>query len=242
MSRYKDYSREELEEIVDERDSKNTKKVIAASVKIFDDYLSERGGDYAKVGDLDDVAATSTILNDILRKFYAEIRKQDGSFYAKKSFVTLRFGLQKHFLKTRQDDIINSDAFKSSNEMFRAVLVKMKKHGLGDTVHKDPISPEDLEKLYTCEVFSKDSAETLQQRMFFEYMYYFCNRGRENLREIQKDDFEIKNDSTELKYVMMTKRRQTKNHRGDEFDIDEREARMYEKRGRYIYIIYIILL
>ena len=96
-------------------------------------------------------------------------------------------------------------------------LVNMKKHGLGNTVHKDPISSEDLEKLYTFEVFSKDSDETPQQRMFFEYMYYFCNRGRENLREIQKDDFEIKNDSTGLKYVMMKKRRQTKNHRGDEF-------------------------
>ena len=43
MSRYKDYSREELEDIVDECDSKNTKIVIAASVKILDEYLSERG-------------------------------------------------------------------------------------------------------------------------------------------------------------------------------------------------------
>jgi hypothetical protein len=35
----------------------------------------------------------------------------------KKSMVTLRFGLQKHFLKTRKEDIINLEQYQSANEM-----------------------------------------------------------------------------------------------------------------------------
>ena len=36
-------------------------------------------------------------------------------------------------------------------------------------------------------------------------MYYFCNRGRENIRDVQKDDFELKGDSKGLRYVRVKK-------------------------------------
>jgi hypothetical protein len=35
-----------------------------------------------------------------LKRFYGEIRKADRTLYAKKSMITLRFGLQKHFKNT----------------------------------------------------------------------------------------------------------------------------------------------
>jgi hypothetical protein len=70
-------------------------------------------------------------LNTILRTFYGEVRKADGTCYAKKSMITIRFGLQKHFLKSKNEDVINSDAFSSANEMFKAFLVKLSKEGLG---------------------------------------------------------------------------------------------------------------
>jgi hypothetical protein len=48
--------------------------------------------------------------------------------------TTVRFGLQKHFLKSKNEDVINSDAFSSANEMTKAVLVKLSKEGLGTFV------------------------------------------------------------------------------------------------------------
>jgi len=57
------------------------------------DYLTEKTGDFSDVSELD-VASTSDVVST-LRKCYGEIRKADGTFYAKKSMVTLRFGLQK---------------------------------------------------------------------------------------------------------------------------------------------------
>jgi hypothetical protein len=69
--------------------------------------------------------------------------------------------------------------------MFQGVLVKLKQSGLGETQHTEPIDPEDLAKLYDSAVFSDSNATGLQYRVLFEHLYYFCNRGRENLREIQ---------------------------------------------------------
>jgi hypothetical protein len=53
--------------------------------------------------------------------------------------ITVRFGLQKHFLKSKNKDVINSDAFSSANEMIKAVLVKLSKKGLGTVRHKEVI-------------------------------------------------------------------------------------------------------
>jgi hypothetical protein len=75
------------------------------SEKILNDYLKEEDGE------LDSADVGVDTLNTILRKFYGEVRKADGTCYAKKSMITVRFGLQKHFLKSKNEDVIDSDAF-----------------------------------------------------------------------------------------------------------------------------------
>jgi hypothetical protein len=73
----------------------------------------------------------------------------------------MRYGLQKHVLKTRKEDIINCECYKDANDMFQGVLVKLKQSGLGETQHKEPIDPEDLAKLYDSAVFSDSNVTGL---------------------------------------------------------------------------------
>nr|XP_054749694.1 uncharacterized protein LOC129255358 [Lytechinus pictus] len=68
-------------------------------------------------------------LNDFLRSFYAELCQGNGGFYAKRSMITLRYSLQRHFLKHRQFDICKDAAFEGCNEMFKAILHKLKAEG-----------------------------------------------------------------------------------------------------------------
>lgn len=77
----------------------------------------------------------------------------------------IRFGQQKHFIKSRDMDIVNNDIFAISNAMFNAVIVQLSKMGLGTVTHKDIISPEDLQKMYSHEKISLDTAES--KRTFF---------------------------------------------------------------------------
>lgn len=96
---------EDLEGILDQRDAANTKKVIKASINICNEYLRAKNCAFLEITELDEAETPQVVTT--LRKFYGEVRKTDGSFYAKKSMITLLFRLQKHFLKTRKEDIVN---------------------------------------------------------------------------------------------------------------------------------------
>ena len=114
-----------------------------------------------------------------------------------------------------KDVDINSQKFKSSNEMFRAMMVQLKKEGLATVVHKPAITPEDMRKLYDSEALSVATPGGLQNKVFVDIMIHFCNRGRENLRDMQIRDFQVKTDAQGTKFVVMNDK-MTKNHRDDE--------------------------
>ena len=233
MARFALLTDQDLDVIIDE-DSKNTKSVIRVSEKILNDCLKDKDGEIKSIDELDSADVSVDTWNTILRKFYGEVRNADGTWYTKKSMITVRFGLQKHFLKSKNEDVINSDAFSSANEMTKAVLVKLSKEGLWIVRHKEVILPEDLQKLYNHQICSCDTPENLQKRVFFEYLFYFCNRGRENLRDVKKDDFELCRDGQGRKYVSVKVQRQTKNHRGDNLtDDNSKDGRMYEIPSRF---------
>jgi hypothetical protein len=157
MAMFASLTDQDLDVIIDEKDSTNTKSVIRVSEKILNDYLKEKDGEIKSIDELDSADVSVDTLNTILRKFYGEVRKADGTCDAKKSMITVPFWLQKYFLKSKNEDVINSDAFSSANEMFKAVLVKLSKEGLGTVRHKEVILPEDLQKLYNHHNLSCDT-------------------------------------------------------------------------------------
>jgi hypothetical protein len=165
-SRFASLEDNDMLKLIDDKDAKSTKNVIAGAASIFHEYLTVKNGQFKTI--------------------------EDGKLYAPKSLMTIRFGLQKHFIQKRNEDIINDVGYAEANTMFKAMLVHIKKEGNAGVNHKEPISTEDLQKLYVHAKFSLDTPESLQKRVFFEYMYYFCNRGRENIRDVQKDDFDLK--------------------------------------------------
>ena len=59
--------------------------------------------------------------------FYIEARKEDGLAYSNKSSLnSIRFGLNRHFLSTRDKNIINDPAFHKANKLFSAKCVELK--------------------------------------------------------------------------------------------------------------------
>ena len=95
--RFKLLEDEDILDIVDAADSKNTKNAIKYSVKIFEDYLNAVQMDITRLDTLSNLE-----LDSLLQKFYAGARQKNGSLYSKKSMSSIRFGLQRHFLNTRK--------------------------------------------------------------------------------------------------------------------------------------------
>ena len=108
----------------------------------------------AKGIDFSTITSTKEAFDDFLRKFYVEIRKQDGTLYKKKSFQSIRFGIHRFIKSIHADwDIIDGTAFTESNEVFQAQVVQLKKQGFAKVDHRPPIAPGDMEKLYSSTVF-----------------------------------------------------------------------------------------
>lgn len=127
---------------IDDKDAKSTKNVNAGAASIFHEYLTVKKGQFKTIEDIE--AAKITDVWETLRKCYAEIRKTDGELYAPKSLMTIRFGLQKHFIQKRNEDIINDVGYAVANTIFKAMFVNIKKEGNSGVNHKEPISTEDL--------------------------------------------------------------------------------------------------
>ena len=270
VQRFASLDDDELTQLLDGKDSQNTKKVISFQRKVQNDYFHDKDGQFKSIADMDDAPVEEVVKT--LRKFYGEVRQADGSLYAKKSLITLRFGLQNIFSETRKEDIVHNEHYEAANIIFMAAMVKLKKEDKGVVNHKEPISvnyilferksntntrqqiaggigkqvryhfykfrslepisSEDMNKLYEHDTFSLKTSESLQRNVFLEYLYYFCNSGRENIRDVLKSDYEMKTDAKGLRYVQMKMVRQIKNHSGEDLrDVDDKDGRMYEIPG-----------
>lgn len=205
-SRFPQLSEEEIESILEARTSENTKKSTKVSLNIFRQYLQER-----EILE-DDLLKSKTQLANVLRRFYAEARKKNSDFYTKASLLSIRFGLQR-FFSSHNMDIIKETEFNEANRVFSAELSELKREGKAKTEHKPAITKADITKLYESGLFNINHPETLQNKVFFEVMLFFCRRGRQNLRQLQKDDFHIGTDTAGVKYVYKAKDELTKNHR-----------------------------
>ena len=137
---------DDLHDLFDNESSENThtQRVIRSSLAILKIYLLEKGN--MMVSELE--TQSSEKINGVLGNFYAEARKNDGERYAKKSMLSLRYGLQKYFLNVRNEDIVKDKRYATCNKVFKAVLRKLKEDKVGETKRKDPILPEDISKLY----------------------------------------------------------------------------------------------
>jgi hypothetical protein len=76
-----------------------------------------------------------------------------------------------------------------------------------------------------------DTPQGLLNKVLFETILYFCRRDRENIRELEASDFEIKVDADNSCYVVKVKSEQTKNHTGTTNENEGDGGRMYETGG-----------
>ena len=83
-SRFRSLSEENIAQLLNDKDSENTKKSRKQHRLIFESYFQEKNIRNPR---------TAVELEAVLRKFYAEARKKDGQMYSKNSLDSIRFSL-----------------------------------------------------------------------------------------------------------------------------------------------------
>lgn len=106
--------------------------------------------------------------------------------------------------------------FQAANQVLVGSLAKNKKEGKDQTKHKLPIESDDLSHLYELKVLSNETPITLQRKVYVEISLHFGRRGREGLRQLNKESFEIKVDRNKEEYVIQSYHEKEKNHKGYE--------------------------
>ena len=229
--RFSRLSEEEIQTLIEGKDSENTRKATKNAVVTFLAYWN-------KVKPEDEpVKSTESLeiipkkkLNELLANFWPNAKKQNGDSYKKSALMGIRFGLQRHFLLKREFDIISDGEFSKSNQIFEAAIVELKRQGFGRVDHHCPISKEDLEKIQSSYNPSSPDPKSLQQVVWFNIMFHLIRRGRENLRLLMKESFAVQVDAAGKKFVYQVVDELDKNHRAnDQPDDSPGEGRMYER-------------
>ncbi|XP_061190714.1 uncharacterized protein LOC133198711 isoform X2 [Saccostrea echinata] len=192
-SRFAETSEEERgEKIASIMSSKfNNKKTLKANkgaARIFKDYLTEKG--QSEHFEEFDCAK----LDEMLGRFYMDLRREDGTPYKNNTLETIRYGLNR-YLKSppfnRKIDILKDSSFIDSNTCFKSVIAEAKRMGAGVVVHHPVISDADLKLLYTSTQLSIATPMGLFNKVQFDIRMYFCQRGNENLHAMTKDMFKV---------------------------------------------------
>lgn len=123
---------EEIDKLIEDKDSKKKKD----PQKLFLEYLREK-----KLR-----SQTTTELANVLKSFYLEARKKEGSSYSVSSLKTLRFALNRHFKAIRGVHIM-TDEFGEASKAFGAKCAQLKKDARAKVQHKPPIPDAALKKI-----------------------------------------------------------------------------------------------
>ena len=190
----------------------------------FSDWLVDHGSGAAfEVGSKEDLA-------ELLRRFYGDARKKDGSPYGKSALVNIRSGLNRHMTLPPWNRIINlmHDAeFKVANQVLIGQFRKIKMDGNDKTQHKPAISAADMKKMYNSDALDVNNPVGLQRKVFIDIMLHFSRRGREGLRELRKDSFVFRRDENDREFATIDYHELEKNHQGLHKHESEKDPRMY---------------
>ena len=112
-------------------------------------------------------------------------------------------------------DIVNDPIFKEVNDVFTGVKAYLKKQGKGSVKQKPIIEPDDIKMLYESDVLVVTNPRTLQNKVFFELLFYLCRRGQQNLPMLTPEHFQVVTEDGR-RYLVQVKDELLKNHREDD--------------------------
>lgn len=122
---------------------------------------------------------------------------------------SIRYGLQKISSKKRKFDIVNDPEFKDADIVFLDMCANIKKEEKEIVQHKEP---SETAHVFQC----RNCRKIIQDNVFVDNMWYICNRGREDLRDLGISDFSTGNDDESRRFIYMCRNHVTKNHRDND--------------------------
>ena len=184
LSQASDLDKQALDEIENKAQAINTRKTTAWGLKKIEKWSLKRN---IKI---DDEVISPTELNEILRKFYAEVKTEKGKKLTPSALTGIRAAVHRHITSapiSRNMNILQGSEFVTANKMFEAQCKFYSKEMNEKPKYKSPIEAGNMEKLnrYFVEGLDDDNnwkdSEKLLHFVWFSLAYNFGRHGRERL-------------------------------------------------------------
>ena len=228
--RFLELNESEKKQLIQGSKKDSTNKATLVHTNLLRSYLQQK-----KKGILEEILDSD--LPDILSDFYCSIRtKSDKETYSVQSQKCIRVSSNRYFKSVRGINIITDTQFIQANETFDGCKAKAKKEGKGVKKKTEKISEEDMLKLskyFSTKSLTGLDPRKLQQCVMFYVIYFFCQRGQENLKDMTLDTYSITQDEKGRRYVYQITDEIDKNHNSDDSD-PTNQGRMYASSGECI--------
>ena len=187
QSRFPVISNEQITEINESAASKNTKRTTQTWMTVWRKWCAARSIN-------ENIESFSPqVLDGILTKFYAEVRKQDGSEYEPDSLRVMQASLDRHLRqKYYPTNIISGREFKKSQETLNAKAKVLRYQGKGKRPNKaQPYTRADEEIFWTEGTLGNHNGVALTNINFKNLSESMGFRGRQDHYNAYVEDFTV---------------------------------------------------
>ena len=190
-------------------ENKNTRKSTNLWVGIFKKWAALRN--FEENLETYDVRE----LDNVLSKFYAEVRKENGDEYEPDSLKVMQASIDR-FLREKgyPKSILRDNEFLNSKKVLEGKARNLRRNGLGKQPNKAKSLTEEEEKiLWESGHLGGENPRSLANTMWWLLTQHFGLRGRQEHREMRIEDFSLHKDDNGIEFVTfaegVTKTRQS---------------------------------
>ena len=188
---------EVLNRLADKRSNANTKKSTGVWERVFQSWAQARNCKEQ----LQEYAPEE--LNKVLCKFFAEIRKQDGTNYEPDSLTVMLAAPDRKLLELGYPKSIKKDReFDECLQVLEGKARELREAGIGKKPNRarSPTKKEE-EVLWSSGVLGKSTPRALINPMFWNFTQHFGWRGRQEHHDLKMDYFLTSKDNEGTEFV-----------------------------------------
>ncbi|XP_068742308.1 uncharacterized protein KIAA1958-like [Montipora capricornis] len=182
---------QELDDFISSEKSENTLKKTDYQWKKFEMFCKEQTD-----GNFNAKNVPADALDELLGKFFKDVRKQNGSKYEPDSLSSFQRSIQRRLKELKVSfNILKDEEFCRSREVLAAKRKNLVKQGCGNKPKAcRELTREEEEKLFESGAFGCHDPEALQRTLWWFFSLHFGFRARDESRKLCWGDLELQTD------------------------------------------------
>jgi hypothetical protein len=133
-------------------------------------------------------------LDKLLSKFYAEVKKRDGTDYEPDSLRIMQSAIERYLKENGyKTSILRDREFRNSQEVLNAKAINLRREGMGKRPNKaQPLAPEEESSLWNKGQLGEHNGRVITNVNFKNLTEQLGLRGRQEYYESYVEDFLIR--------------------------------------------------